>query len=66
MTDIYHTQREIMMDYQKEVDKYKKLKEKIQKGIKRHRTLEQTTEDESYKLAHSMVADDLEELLEEV
>lgn len=64
MTDCYKTQKEVLINYQKEIEEYKKLKEKIKQEIKRHRTLERTTEDESYKLAHSMVADYLEELEE--
>lgn len=49
----------------KELEKanqYRKIKEQIKKEIKRHRISEQVTEDESYKLAHSMTADFLEEL----
>lgn len=63
MTDFYSTQKETIKQYQEELDKYRKLKEQIKKDAKRHRALEQTTEDESYKLAHSMTADFLEELL---
>ncbi len=62
MTDCYKTQKEVLINYQKEIEEYKKLKEKIKQEIKRQRTLEQTTKDESYKLAHSMTADYLEEL----
>ncbi len=63
MTDFYSTQKEVIKQYQEEVDKYRELKKQIKQEIKRHRALEQTTEDESYKLAHSMTADFLEELL---
>lgn len=63
MTDYYKTEKEITRKYQEEVDKYRKIKKQIKQEIKRHRALEQTTEDESYKLAHSMTADFLEELL---
>ena len=62
MTDFYHTSKEIMIDYQKEVDKYKKLKERIKKDAKRYRTLEETTKNEDYKLAYSIIADYLKEL----
>ena len=65
MKNYYKTNKEVLREVQEEADKYIKLKNKIIKEIKRHRTLEQATENEDYKLAHSMVADDLEELLEE-
>jgi len=65
MTDYYKTNKEVLREVQEEANKYIKLKNKIRKEIKRHRTLEQATENEDYKLAHSMVADCLEELKED-
>lgn len=63
MTDFYSTQKETIKQYQEEADKYRKIKKQIKQEIKRHRALAEGTEDEEYKLAHSMVADELEELL---
>ncbi len=62
MTDFYSIQKEALREAQEKASKYDKLRKQIKQEIKRHRTLEQTTEDESYKLAHSMTADFLEEL----
>lgn len=62
MTDFYSTKKETIKKYQEEADKYKKLKKQIKQEIKRHRVSAEATEDESYKLAHSMTADFLEEL----
>lgn len=62
MTDFYSTKRETIKQYQEEIDKYNKLKKQIKQEIKRHRTLAETNKKEDYKLAHSMVADYLEEL----
>lgn len=66
MTDHYKTTKEIIIDYQKEAKKYRKLKEHINKDIKRYKTLQQTTQNEDHKLAYSMLADYLEELKKEV
>lgn len=63
MTDYYKTEKETLREAQEKVRRYDNSKRQIKQEIKRHRTLEQTTEDESYKLAHSMTADFLEEVL---
>lgn len=42
------------------------IKSKLKKDIKKHRTLEKISREEDFKLAHSMIADYLEELLEEI
>ena len=34
--------------------------------MKKHRTLEKASKEEDFKLAHSMIADYLEELIEEI
>lgn len=62
MTDFYSTQKEALREAQEKARKYDNLIKQTKQEIKRHRALEQTTEDESYKLAHSMTADFLEEL----
>lgn len=61
MTDCYKTQKEVLIDYQNEIEKYKKLKEQIKKDIKKYRTLEKASKNEDYRLAYSMIADYLEE-----
>ena len=63
MTDCYKTEREALKEAQ---SKYNNLINRIDKEIRRHRTLEQGIEKGDYRLAHSMVADYLEELKEEV
>lgn len=62
MTDFYSTQKEALREAQEKASKYDKLRKQIKKEIKRHRTSAEATEDESYKLAHSMAADFLEEI----
>lgn len=42
------------------------IKEKLKKDLKRYKTLQQISKDETYKLAHSMLADYIEETLEEI
>lgn len=42
------------------------IKSKLKQDCKRYKTLEQISKDEDYKLAYSMIADYLEELVEEV
>lgn len=65
MTDYYKTDREALVDYQKEALKYRELKRYIKRDIKKYRTLVEATKNENYKLAYSMLADYLEELKEE-
>lgn len=66
MTDCYKTDRECLKEAQEKASKYDKLINKINKGIRKHRTLAEGTKNEDYKLAYSMLADYLEELKEEV
>ena len=40
------------------------MEEKLKKDFKRYKSLEMTTRDETYKLAYSMLANYIEELLE--
>lgn len=42
------------------------IQEKLKKDLKRYRTLQQISKNEEYKLAHSMLADYIEETLEEI
>lgn len=42
------------------------IQEKLKKDLKRYRTLQQISKNEEYKLAHSMIADYIEETLEEI
>ena len=42
------------------------LKRKLKRDMKKHRTLEKASKEEDFKLAHSMIADYLEELIEEI
>lgn len=65
MTDFYSTQKEAFSEVQEKANRYDKLKAQIRKEIKRHRTLIETSKEEEYKLAHSIIADELGELLEE-
>ena len=65
MTDFYSTKRETIKQYQEEADKYKKIKKQIKQDARRYRTLEETTKNEDYKLAYSIVADYLEEISKE-
>lgn len=65
MTDFYSTQKETIKKYQEEADKYRELKKQIKKDAKRYRTLEQTTKNEDYKLAYSIIADYLDEIKKE-
>lgn len=65
MTDCYKTNKECLREVQEKADKYDCLINKINKSIKKHRTLAEGTKNEDYELAHSMVADCLEELKEE-
>ena len=62
MTDYYRTNKEALAEAQEKASRYDNLKKQIKQEIKRHRISEEATEDESYKLAHSMTADFLEEL----
>lgn len=65
MTDCYRTTKEALKEAQQKVSKYDCLINRIRKDIKRYKTLEQTTKNEDYKLAYSMIVDYLEEILEE-
>ena len=65
MTDFYSTKREAIKQYQEESDKYRKIRKQIKQDAKRYRTLEETTKNEDYKLAYSIVADYLEEISKE-
>lgn len=55
-----------MIDYkitvQEKADKYDNLINSINKSIKKYRTLAETTKNEDYKLAYSMLADYLREI----
>lgn len=55
-----------MLDYkitvQEKADKYDNLINSINKSIKKYRTLAETTKNEDYKLAYSMLADYLREI----
>lgn len=62
MIDYYKTEKEALREAQEKASRYDKLKVQIKQEIKRHRALAEGTEDEEYKLAHSMTADFLEEL----
>lgn len=42
------------------------IKTKFKKDLKRYRTLQEVTKEESYQLAYSMLADYIEEVLEEI
>lgn len=42
------------------------IQEKLKKDLKRYKTLQQISKNEEYKLAHSMLADYIEETLEEI
>lgn len=42
------------------------IQEKLKKDLKRYKTLQQISKNEEYKLAHSMIADYIEETLEEI
>lgn len=42
------------------------IQEKLKKDLKRYKTLQQISKNEEYKLAHSMLADYIEEALEEI
>lgn len=66
MTDYYKTNKETLQKVQEKASKYDCLINNINKGIKRYKTLQQTTQNEDHKLAYSMLADYLEELKEEV
>lgn len=70
MIDCYKTDRECLRDALEKADKfeerYNNLIKKINKGIKEHRTLAEGTKNKDYALAHSMIADYLQELKEEV
>lgn len=44
----------------------KEIKSKLKKDMKRYKTLEQISKEEDYKLAYSMIADYLEEVIEEM
>ena len=65
----YKTDRECLRDALEKADKYEErynnLIKKINKGIKEHRTLAEGTKNQEYELAHSMLADYLEELKED-
>lgn len=65
MTDCYKTTKESLTEAQQKASKYDCLINRIRKDIKRYKTLEQTTKNEDYKLAYSMMVDYLEEKLEE-
>lgn len=57
-----------MIDYyqiQEKAKKYDHLINRINRGMRRHRTLAKMTKNEDYKLAYSMIADYLKELKEE-
>jgi len=66
MTDSYRTTKEVLREAQTKVIKYNSLKTEMKKDLKRYKTLEQTTKNEDYKLAYSMIADYIEDKLEEV
>lgn len=42
------------------------IKSKLRRDYKRHKSLEELSKNEEYKLAHSMIADYLEEFIEEI
>lgn len=62
MTDCYKTEKEILKENQIKLQKYEKLKNRINKDIKKYRTLAEVTKNEDYKLAYSMIADYLDEI----
>ncbi len=64
MTELDKMNKEVLRKIREEAEKYNKLKNRIKEQVKRHRILEQATENEDYKLAHSMIADELEELIQ--
>lgn len=66
MTDCYKTEREVLTEAREKANKYDALISRINKGIKKHRTLAEGTKNEDYELAHNMVADCLEELKEQM
>lgn len=63
MTDCYKTTKEVFKDLQEKCDKYDKLKRSIKKDIKKYRTLERVTKNEDYRLAYSILADYLDEII---
>lgn len=65
MSNIYRTNREILIEYAEESNQYRELKNRLRKDAKRYRTLQETTKNEDYKLAYSIVADYLEEISKE-
>lgn len=65
MTDCYKTTKEALKEAQQKASRYDCLKTEMKKDLKRYKTLEQTTKNEDYKLAYSMLVDYLEEILEE-
>lgn len=70
MTDCYKTPREHLREAHEKANKYEDLYNdlinKINKGIKKYKTLAEATKNEDYELAYSMLADYLEELKKEV
>lgn len=66
MTDCYKTTKEALKEAQQKASKYNYLKTEMNKDLKRYKTLEQTTKNEDYKLAYSMLADYIEDKLEEI
>lgn len=66
MTDYYKTTKEALKEVQQKAFEYECLKSEMKKDLKRYRTLEQTTKDEDYQLAYSIIADYIEDKLEEM
>lgn len=65
MTDYYKTDKEALREAQEKASQYDNLINKINKGIKKHRTLAEATKNEDYKLAYSMLADYMSEIKKE-
>lgn len=65
MIDCYKTDRESLRQALEKADKYNSLMNRINKGIKKHRTLAKATKNEDYKLAYSMLADYMSEIKKE-
>lgn len=62
MIDYYKTEKETLKEAQEKARQYDNFKRQIKQDIKRYKTLEETTKNEDYKLAYSIIADYLEEL----
>lgn len=65
MINCYQTQEKVLKGVEEKAKKYDSLINRINRGMKKHRTLAKMTKNEDYNLAYSMIADYLKELKEE-